>query len=279
MSFVSAAQPLDLRAFLRTTAVEAGRVALDFFREGSETAARIWMKAGSSPVSEADLAVDTFLKDRLTKALPEAGWLSEETADDLSRLERRLVWIVDPIDGTRAFVAGSTDWAVSIALLADGQPIAGTVYAPARGELYEAGRGTGAFKDGNRFSVPARQTLAGARVAGPQPLFDLVARRDASVTLLPKVPSLALRLVRVAEGTVDIGLASIASHDWDIAAADLILQEAGGAFTGINGRPPPYNRRDPRHGVLAAAAAPVLPTVVAALADGARPAARTAGRA
>ncbi|MDJ1160227.1 inositol monophosphatase [Chelatococcus sp. SYSU_G07232] len=259
-------QPIDTSALLRATAHEAGLLALGYFRDGRETSARIWAKGGGSPVSEADMAVDSFLKERLSQALPEAGWLSEETADDLARLERRLVWIVDPIDGTRAFVAGDANWSISIALLADGRPVAGVVYAPARGELYEARSGAGAFLNGAAIGTSERMALAAARIAGPLPLYEPLKRQEASVVHLPKVPSLALRLARVADGSIDVGLVSAASHDWDIAAADLILQEAGGRLTDVAGRAPPYNRREPRHGVLAAANAALHETVLAALA-------------
>src|SRR3712207_3855926 len=119
----SAALARTLQPRLRETAREAGAIALGFFRSGLKTSARIWSKAGGSPVTEADVAVDAFLKAELSQAVPEAGWLSEETADDPARLSRELVWIVDPIDGTRAFLTGSRDWSVSIALLGGGQPV------------------------------------------------------------------------------------------------------------------------------------------------------------
>src|SRR5215210_4388071 len=130
----------DLMPLAREAARDAGALALRFFRSGLTTSAKIWSKAGGSPVTEADMAVDTFLKVKLSEALPEAAWLSEETADDRHRLGRDLVWIVDPIDGTRAFLSGSHDWSVAIALLSGGDPILGIVYAPAHETLFEAER-------------------------------------------------------------------------------------------------------------------------------------------
>jgi myo-inositol-1(or 4)-monophosphatase len=250
---------------LQETAREAGAIALAHFREGAQTGARIWQKAGNSPVTEADLAVDAFLKERLTAALPEAAWLSEETADDPVRLARDLVWIVDPIDGTRAFLSGIPDWAVSIGLLAAGRPVLGIVYAPALGLLYEATLGGGARRDGARLSGPASRALTGARVAGPKPMIDAIERHSGAVERLPKVPSLALRLARVAEGSIDVGLVSSDSHDWDLAGADLILHETGGLLTDLRGEPVGYNRPDPIHGELVATSEALHPEALAAL--------------
>ena len=134
----------QLAPLVRDTAREAGTIAARYFRSGLTTSARVWSKSGGSPVTEADIAVDTFLKRELCGALPAAGWLSEETADDPARLGCELVWIVDPIDGTRAFRSGSHDWSVSVALLASGRPLLGVVDAPAHKALYEARRGGGA---------------------------------------------------------------------------------------------------------------------------------------
>ncbi|TXM95797.1 3'(2'),5'-bisphosphate nucleotidase CysQ, partial [Methylobacterium sp. WL103] len=141
--FVHALMP-DLREALR----EAASLALPFFKEGGHTSAKIWSKAGGSPVTEADVAVDTFLKIRLSQIVPEAAWLSEETADDAERIGHDLVWIVDPIDGTRAFLSGHRDWSIAVALLKAGEPVVGFVNAPALGHDYEAIRGRGATRNG-----------------------------------------------------------------------------------------------------------------------------------
>jgi myo-inositol-1(or 4)-monophosphatase len=259
--------PLDpsLAAAVRNAAREAGALALPFFREGAETAARLWYKERSSPVTEADIALDTFLKDRLTRLLPEAGWLSEETADDPSRLDRSSVWIVDPIDGTRAFATGHPDWSISIALVTDGRPVFGIVHAPVHDRLYEAHLSQGAFCNSVRMTLPSGPSRERLRVAGPKPLIDRAERRLGSIERLPKVPSLALRMVRVAEGTIDVGLVSSNAADWDIAAADLILHEAGGKLTDFRGNPPPYNRPDPCHGEMVAAASWLHPKAVGAM--------------
>lgn len=250
---------------LREAAREAGAIALRSFRRGDKTAARVWHKEGGSPVTEADVAVDSFLKVELTTAYPEARWLSEETADDPARLAARQLWIVDPIDGTRAFLTGHPDWAVSIALLVDGEPTLGLVHAPAHDVLYEAVLGGGAARNGAAIVVSARRELAGARVAGPKPLVDRLARSTGPMQPVERIPSLALRLVRVAEGAVDLGLVTSNARDWDVAAADLILTEAGGRLTDFSAGRPRYNEIEPVHGELLAASAGLHPRLIEAM--------------
>ena len=255
----------DLFPQIRETTREAGAMALGFFRRGERSAARAWSKAGGSPVTEADVAVDAFLKVRLSEALPEAGWLSEETADDPTRLGRRLVWIVDPIDGTRAFIAGHPDWSVAVALLDDGRPRLGVVFAPAHDAFYEAERGAGARLNGAPIRTSAPDALPGIRVAGPKPQVERLERQAGPVHRVERIPSLALRLVRVADGSIDAGLVSSDSRDWDLAAADLILAEAGGEVTDLEGRPLRYNRPDPIHGELLASSRRLHPALIGAM--------------
>jgi myo-inositol-1(or 4)-monophosphatase len=263
----------DLAPTVRALAREAGTLALASFRRGGQTTAKLWYKnRGSSPVTAADMAVDALLKERLAQILPEAGWLSEETVDNPARLDRRLVWIVDPIDGTRAFVSGHPDWCIAIGLLAEGRPVFGLVYAPEHQHLYEAVLGGGATKNGASIRVSGLDRLEGARIAGPKPLVDAFERRAGRVDRIAKIPSLALRLARVAEGSLDIGLVSANSCDWDIAGADLILQEAGGRVTALDGTPVVYNRSEPVHGELAAAASRLHPRVIEAMTTRSRPA-------
>ncbi len=255
---------------MRDAAREAGEIASPFFRRGEKTTARIWSKAGGSPVTEADVGVDAFLKIRLSSLLPEAAWLSEETVDNPVRLEHRLVWIVDPIDGTRAFLNGHEDWSISIALLVDGEPHLGIVYAPALDALYEGRAGGGASLNADAIAVSPAGALRGARVAGPQPLVDTLTRSVGVMELLPKIPSLALRVVRIAAGEVDVGLVSSNARDWDIAAADLILREAGGTLSDQAGARPVYNRDDPVHGELLASSNSLHPSLIEAMTGRAR---------
>lgn len=231
--------------------LEAGAIALDLFRPGAATAARTWSKSGGSPVTEADIGVDTFLRIRLSELLPEAAWLSEETVDDAQRLSHRYVWVVDPIDGTRAFMQGSPDWAVCVALLDQGAPVLGIVHAPACNATYRALAGDGATLNGETIRASSVETLTGARIAGPKPMLDALAQSE-RFEAVGRIPSLALRLTRIADGTIDAGLISPDARDWDLAAADLVLGEAGGRLTDGDGRPVIYNREVPVHGMLAA---------------------------
>lgn len=255
----------DIIPFVRDTAREAGDIASAFFRSGLKTSARVWSKGGGSPVTEADMAVDAFLKTRLSGAVPEAGWLSEETADNPARLDRELVWIVDPIDGTRAFLSGSHDWSISIALLAHGRPVLGIVHAPAHAALYEARRGHGAFRDGVPLQASRATRLADVSIVGPKALVDRLEERVGELKRLPRIPSLALRLVRVAEGSVDAGLVSSNAADWDIAGGDLILEESGGDLTRLDGARPAYNQAEPIHGELVAAPRQLHPQLIEAM--------------
>ncbi len=237
----------SVSVLLEEAAREAGdTIALKYFREGGQTVARVHAKAGGSPVTEADLAVDRFLRERLMAALPRAAWLSEETADSPERLHRHEVLVVDPIDGTRAFVAGLTSWAVSVALVSGERPVAGVVYVPALGHLYRATAGGGATRNGVVLQTSNTAALAGATVAGPQTFVGAFAARG-HMTYAEKVPSLACRFVRVADATFDVGMSSANAHDWDMAAADLILEEAGGLLTDGTGAKLAYNRAVPRH--------------------------------
>jgi myo-inositol-1(or 4)-monophosphatase len=253
--------PSDLSAFLtRLDAVarEAGDIAMAYFRPGAQTAATISYKGGGSPVTEADFAVDRFLFEAMRQLAPGAGWLSEETADTDARLSLESLVIVDPIDGTHAFSRGDDRWAVSIALVEGGRPTAGVVHAPARGETYVAARGQGAFLNGARLAGPARDTLSGATAIAPRPLHARLSALPQNITLAPRTPSLALRLVGVAAGNHDLVISSPNARDWDIAAADLILEEAGVALAEVEGGELTYNRASSKRGMLVAAPRPLL---------------------
>ena len=234
-----------LAAILR----EAGAIALKTFRMPLKS----WLKNQSSPVSEADMAVDAFLRQRL--ASPDCGWLSEETAEDRSSRQARRLWIVDPIDGTRSYLAGRPDWAISVARVDDGRPVLAGVYVPATDELFMAAAGGGAWRNGVRIRANAGHSLAGAKVAGPKRLVQALAAVHAEIVVPPRIGSLALRLIRVAEGELDIAFASPSSHDWDLAGADLLVHEAGGVLTNLSGRGLTYNQFDLVHGALVAAGA------------------------
>ena len=228
---------------------EAGALALSLFR----TELKNWTKGASSPVSEADIAVNDLLESRLRSATPDYGWLSEESVDDEARLGKNLVWIVDPIDGTRAYLAHREDWCVSVALVEDASPILAAVFAPATGEFFFAARGQGTTHNDARVRATAGTELDFSRMAGPKPLVQRLSPSADEITLFPRIGSLALRLCRVAQGSLDAAFAGGQSRDWDLAAANLIVQEANGKMTALSGDAIEYNRREVSHGVLVAA--------------------------
>ena len=246
---------LAARDLLVFAAREAGALALEYFKPGARTSANVETKAGGSPVTDADLAADSLLKRHLRKALPEAGWLSEETTDDFERLARRSLIIVDPIDGTRAFVIGDPRWAISAALVVDERPIAGVVHAPALDETYAAARGWGATCNG--APLFPKDAWPPRLAAGPKRIVDAMAvTLGISVEITPRVPALAYRLAIAARGVVDFAVAAENSHDWDIAAADILLEEASARLIDASGERLRYNARQVCRGALLAAPDP-----------------------
>jgi len=245
------ANEVDLQrqaARLEASVREAGALALSMFK----TPLKNWTKGeAQSPVSDADIAVDNLLRERLTD--DSIAWLSEESVDDPVRLGARYVWIVDPIDGTRAYIAGLPDWSVSAALIENGRPVVACLFAPVSEEFYAAVAGAGATRNGATIAVSQGTDLAQARVAGPRKLLDRLQAVSPPFTVMPRTHSLALRLARVADGTFEAAFAGGNSHDWDLAAADLLVHEAGGALTPFGGGTVAYNCPVPRNGMLVAA--------------------------
>ena len=246
------AAEISARAAARLDAAvrEAGSLALSMFGKPIKQ----WTKcASASPVSETDIAVDTLLRERLTGGSNAIAWLSEETADDAARLTSRFVWVVDPIDGTRAYLSGQPDWAISAALVENGRPIAACLYAPALDEFFAARAGAGSTLNGNAIAATPGADLHAIRVAGPQKFLERLSAILPPFTKLPRGHSLALRFARVAQGLCDAAFAGGNSHDWDLAAADLLVHQAGGVLTPLVGGAIAYNRPVPRHGMLIAA--------------------------
>lgn len=248
-----AASPVDDLALLVEAAREAGGIARSFWRRQP----RVWEKeAGAGPVTEADLAVNDALHARLTAGRPDYGWLSEESPDDSARLTAPRCFILDPIDGTRAFVDGQEGFSHALAVVEAGRVIAGVVYLPVSDRLYAATADGPATLDG-RVIGPAAQSgepgLDGARLDGATVLtartnLDPVHWRGGQVPALQRVfrPSLAWRLCLVAEGRFDAALSLRPAWEWDIAAGALIAARAGCAVTDQAGRPLAFNRPVPR---------------------------------
>jgi myo-inositol-1(or 4)-monophosphatase len=210
---------------------------------------RRWEKAEGEPVCEIDLAVDVLLRERLQAIDPEAGWLSEETVDDHSRLDHVRTWVVDPIDGTRDYVRGRPGWAISVALIDGGQPRIGVLVAPARGESWVASAGGGATRNGEPLAASGQTRLDGARVP-----TDNAAKWLPGVISVAKPNSIALMMAMVAAGEADFVATIGQGHEWDIAAAQLIATEAGAIVTDVTGAAITYNSPDSEvFGMLAAA--------------------------
>ena len=206
-----------------------------------------WSKADQSLVCEVDIETDRRLKAILGAIDPEAGWLSEETADKPDRLARQRIWCVDPIDGTRDFLRGREGWAVSIALIDAGLPVFGVLYAPARDELWLGQAGGGATLNGLPITAGARTALPGARV--PATSLPSV---DSDLTLVHQPNSIALRMAMVANDDADLVATLRWGFEWDIAAAALIAMEAGAAVTDAFGAPLAFNTvRAQAFGVIA----------------------------
>jgi myo-inositol-1(or 4)-monophosphatase len=225
----------DDQRLLEETVRASGAIALKYY--GGDY--KRWSKEGGSPVTEADLAVNKFLCDELTAARPDYGWLSEESADDPARLTKAKVFVIDPIDGTIAFVKNRPHFTICAAIVIEGRPCCGVVYNPATDELYAARTGAGAFRNGAAIHVSPREAREGALLLGskveltqaPWPHLDVHTRN-----------SVAYRVVLVADGSADASVSLSCKRDWDLAAADIILTEAGGRLTDAAGATLIYNR-------------------------------------
>ena len=252
-------------ALLLDAARDAGAIALRHFRADPKS----WDKEGGlGPVSEADLEVDEMLRARLLSARPDHGWLSEETEDDPRRLACERVFIVDPIDGTRAFIAGETGFSHALAIAVGGRVRVAVVHLPAREETYWAVEGGGAWRNGEPVRPSAAADADAARILISKPHLQPEHWPGGPPRVGPNFrPSLAWRLCLVAAGRFDAMITFRPAWEWDVAAGDLIVREAGGVVTDRDGAAPRYNAEHPRvHGMLAAApalAAPLLARMIA----------------
>jgi myo-inositol-1(or 4)-monophosphatase len=246
-------------ALVKQAAREAGDLALTYFRRPIE----VKRKPDGSEVSEADFAVDTALKLDLIGKRPGYGWLSEETLDDPERLGRRLVWMVDPIDGTNAFLRHVPEWTVSAALVEDGQPVIGVVFNPATREFFHAMRGRGAFLNDQPIKASAISTLDGARLIASGGLFKKKIWKEPWPEVKTRwVNSVAYRLALVACGQADATISLSAKCEWDLAAAAIIVEEAGGVITDHHGEAHLYNRASPRFPSLVASGKALHPLLI-----------------
>lgn len=230
----------------------AGALTLGFF--GGKY--QVEYKERRDPVTEADLAANTCLKELLLGAFPGDGWLSEETADSPQRLEAERLWIVDPIDGTREFVEGIPEYAVSVALVEKGEPVVGVIYNPPADQLFAAVRGGGTFLNGKRVFCSEAPTLAQATL--------IVSRSETKrgeidpirphLKEVKPVGSVAYKLAAVAAGLGgDFNVSVQPKSEWDVCAGDLLVREAGGQMLDLEGQVRQYNQADPliRGGLVA----------------------------
>ncbi len=230
-------QDRDDLTLLTNTVRAAGAIALRYY--GSDY--RTWRKEGGSPVTDADIAVNRYLCETLTAARPDYGWLSEESTDDRVRLGRTRVFVVDPIDGTIAFLKGRPHFTVCAAIVVDGRPCCGVVFNPAGDALYAARSGGGATRNDAPIHVGARGELEGCHMLGNR---DALTRPPWPAMEVQNRNSLAYRLALVADGSADASVSLTAKRDWDLAAADVILGEAGGILTDARGDALVYNRSE-----------------------------------
>ncbi|WP_262690320.1 3'(2'),5'-bisphosphate nucleotidase CysQ [Kordiimonas aestuarii] len=250
----------DARLVRRVTE-EAGRIALSYFARDIHQ----WDKSPNNPVSEADLAVDEFLRTTLMQNRTGYGWLSEETEDHADRLRCGRLWIVDPIDGTRAFLSGGDDWGISVALVQDRKPIIAAFYAPVKNAFYFAEAGRGATKNGLNIRVSTQDDLTSARMMGDPSAFKskkLWPTPWPDTMLTEQANSIALRICQIADGQFDCCVTLRPKNDWDVAAADLIIAEAGGHLSTGTGRALMFNRKKPLHDHIVASCPPLLPAIM-----------------
>jgi myo-inositol-1(or 4)-monophosphatase len=246
-------------ALLKKGAREAGQLALSYFRKP----VTVKRKIDGSEVSEADLAVDVALKLALHVPRPDYGWLSEEREDDPERLNFSRVWMVDPIDGTNAFLRHMPEWTVSAALVENGVPVLGAVYNPATDEFFHAMRGKGAFLNDKPIAASDKSTLEGALLIASGGLFKKKIWKEPWPEVKSKwVNSVAYRLALVASGRADATISLSNKSEWDLAAAALLIEEAGGIVTDHRGGAHAYNRPSPRLPSLVASGKALHPLLI-----------------
>lgn len=244
---------------------EAGGIARHYFGGKYKS----WNKSHGNPVTEADIEIDNFLRQRLLAARPPYGWLSEETADDPVRLSRKRVFVVDPIDGTYGFLKNRPDFTIVAAIVENGRPVSGAVYNPITDEMFDATKGHGARKNGTPTRVGKRSNFDGARFLAEKKVMDPARWANAwpaSLTVETRA-SAAYRMALVAAGEFDAMISLSPKADWDVAAGDLLVHEAGGRVTTREGDLLIYNRERPQHRSVICAAPPLHARLLARLHD------------
>lgn len=247
-------------ALLRAAALAAGPL----LRESFGAKVRTWSKGAAGPVTEIDIAVNVMLREILMSARPDYGWLSEESPDDDKRLSKKRVFVLDPLDGTVAFIKKLPDFCVAVAVVEDGAPVAGVVYAPVPEELFAAAKGHGATLNGETIHVSDRSALEGCRMIGPKDLFEHPRWSPPWPAMdIVKRNAIAYRLAQVAAGLGDATIGLGFKQEWDIAAGVLLVREAGGVITDPWGADPGFNSADPRWPGVVASGPALHPLLIA----------------
>ncbi|MGB3714766.1 MAG: 3'(2'),5'-bisphosphate nucleotidase CysQ [Candidatus Promineifilaceae bacterium] len=246
-----------------TIVEEAGRAIMSYYEDSFS----VTEKSPDNPVTDADLAADTLLKHRLLAIVPEAGWLSEETADTFERLDKQFCWVVDPLDGTKEFVLGIPEFTVSVALIKDGEPVLAVIYNPATDELFHASRGKGSEYKGARSYASQRENLVGAKIeASRSERLRGEFEPFEPVVNVQTMGSIAYKLARVSAGLVDGTWSRGPKNEWDICAGVLLVEEAGGRCVDLDDNPISFNRAHPKVNGIIADNSLIHDEVIAALA-------------
>ncbi|MEO5334949.1 MAG: 3'(2'),5'-bisphosphate nucleotidase CysQ [Magnetococcus sp. YQC-5] len=227
---------------------EAGEVIMTHYRPGETVSAtaEVREKSHNNPLTKADLEADALLHQRLLASHPHCGWLSEETADNPDRLQHRWIWVVDPIDGTKEFIMGIPQFAISVALVAEGQPVAACIHNPASKETFTALAGGGAAFNGTTMHTSVNQELIGASCLASR---SETQRGDwngfKNEWQITTMGSIAYKLALVASGRFDMTFTLTPKNEWDFCAGALLVQEAGGRITHKNGDLLQFNQANP----------------------------------
>ena len=230
--------PSSEHMIIKDTILRAGDIALKWFRNDPEN----WEKEDGSLISKVDIEINNLLMKILKKNNPSFGWLSEETEDDKSRLTNEVTYVVDPLDGTKAFLEGKKEFSISIALVKNGEPISGIVYSPSTKEIFESEKGKGSWKNNKQIKISKYKELSGCRMVAFKPMFSHPSwKKPWPDMLIENKNSVAYRMALVASGEFDAMMALNSKNDWDIAAGDLLIREAGGIVSQHNNTKMKYN--------------------------------------
>ncbi|MCF7804335.1 MAG: 3'(2'),5'-bisphosphate nucleotidase CysQ [Candidatus Marinimicrobia bacterium] len=226
----------------KAAARAAGKVVMQYYEAGDYDIAE---KSRNNPVTTADTEADTLLKERLKSTFPEYGWLSEESKDNPERLDKELVWVVDPIDGTKEFITGVPEFVISIGLVRNGEPVVGVLYNPVEDELYSASRGGGAYLNDDKITVSETTKLSDASllVSRTETRNGHVDKFSDYIGEFKPTGSVAYKLCLASAGRGDVFVSVYSKNEWDVCAGDLVVQEAGGTMSDIYGNPVVYNKK------------------------------------